>query len=155
MKRNSFIFTSLIILFMLFQLTGCSKRFETGIKIEQVMLKNIQTGKTTKNELFKLLGLPKAIAVWNRPMYLYQPRIYTGETGLHADRIAQLQAEPFYEVFKTRNKLKDVHRVYYYYYAICKSSPGAKVTLEQDRLWVLMNEESEIVEDIYFMPRRK
>lgn len=130
-------------------LVGCStKEFEINNKL----LANIKPGKTTKMEMFDLLDIPKAIAVMDRPMYLVLPN-YRRETMPPRDSLIQVQAEPFYEIFKTRNVLKDVHRVYYYHVNHYESSfMSTEIRFQLDRLWVLVNEETGLVEDLVFRP---
>ncbi|MCK4736988.1 MAG: hypothetical protein KAT10_00400 [Sulfurimonas sp.] len=141
-------------------LAGCATN--TGIKIDQETLSGIHPGKSTKKELFDLLGPPRAIAVQGRPLYIFQP-LHKSDTALSAsraniDKPLQLQAEPFFEVFTPQNTLTYVHRVYFYYYAESRMYMlpfYEKTSLEIDQLLVLVNEESEIVEDVYFMPHPK
>lgn len=147
--------TGVIFLIVFVTLTGCTSTRTTGLKIDQTILNKIYVGKTTKRELMDLLGPPRAIAVQERPVYLVQPIQHIGPNAILINYNLQLQSEPFFELFRDRHKLNDVHRVYYFLYAISKSETKGLteyITLKTDRLWVLVNEETEIVEDVYFKP---
>ncbi len=148
---------------ILFMMTGCTPKVVTGLKIDHTIVKSIKPEKTTKVELFDILGVPQAIAVQGRPAYIFSHGEWAVEYEIAYYPEPQLiQEEPLFELFKSRNILKDIHRVYLYYYT--KSTrEGSKwplfinerVVTKIDRLWVLVNEESGIVEDLIFIPSHK
>jgi hypothetical protein len=128
----------------------------TGNTIRSQQVKKIEPGKTTKQELFALFGAPMGIAVQNEETTILAPTEFRSEGILHRGSY-EVQTETQFELFSVRHLFTDYDRVYYYYDAsyaktgyffllYIYESGNAKV----DRLWVLMNEKTGIVEDYVY-----
>ncbi|MEN8302453.1 MAG: hypothetical protein ABFQ64_00110 [Campylobacterota bacterium] len=154
---------------ILLVMSGCAYAppMITGSKFESKSISQIKIGTTTKDEIFGLFGPPRAIAIKEEPLYIYQPAKWKSSgirsgVAISSDEVIRQMPDAFFEIFSTRNKITDIHRVYFYYYA--KSSHYAivigvpvyeKSSLYIDRLWLLINEETGIVEDLHFIPRKE
>jgi hypothetical protein len=129
----------------------------TGTPVpEQRVKEKIQPGKTTKQELFALLGAPMAIAVQGEMTAVLLPSAVVSRPP-HSREYYEIQADPFFELFSTRHTLTVYHQVYCYYNAwnITMTFFGVVAYYETgnttiDRLWVLVNEKTGIVEDYVF-----
>jgi len=159
MKTCRQVCTFLVCVAILFGLSGCSSHVSTGTSVTPAKISKIVPGKTTKKELFDLMGPPMAIAIQGRPLYLLQPFMFDpGVWGTDIDYSLKLQSEPFFELFSSDINISNEDRVYYYYHGESNYDEEilyAKNSLEMDHLWVLVNEETELVEGIYFLPHKR
>ena len=145
---------SLIIIFSLsLLLSGCLIPFSasSGTRIETEQLNKIQPGKTTKNEVFEWIGPPMAVLASNEfnpvPMpFMWESRVRSS-----------IQSDTFFELFSSKYQFHEYHRVYYFYYAVSRKTGyiGPFVSVETtktkfDKLWLLVNEKTGIVEDYKF-----
>jgi hypothetical protein len=128
----------------------------TGNTIRSQQVKTIEPGKTTKQELFALFGAPMGIVVQKEATTILAPTQYMSEGILHRGSY-EVQADTQFELFSVRHSFTDYDRVYYYYDAsygkiayffvlYIYESGNTKI----NRLWVLMNEKTGIVEDYVY-----
>jgi hypothetical protein len=143
-------------------LGGCliipSPNQHTGNEVPEQQVKTIQPGKTTKQELFALFGAPMAIAAQGEETAILAPTELRGVGKVPESRkYYEIPADTMFELFSARHTLTEYDRVYYYYYATSWMlevlfplvvSKSGETTI--DRLWVLMNERTGIVEDYVY-----
>lgn len=126
---------------------------------EEEEVLRIERGKTTKRELFERFGAPMAIAVQGEMVAIPSEVIWSSGKVLNVGLYYETQADAFFEPFLSRG-LGEFHRIYYYYSSLSTMTAyfGLLVLYEvsntrADRLWVLVNERTGIVEDYLFRQR--
>jgi hypothetical protein len=145
----------------LLALSGCpypAVPHRTGPALEAAEVARVQPGRTTKRELFALLGPPMAIAATGEVVAVESPVAMVGDGGLCQPRLGgvyRITSDAWLEPFAARRPLRDDHRVYYWYswraggwswylllglYASCDN--GLR------ELWVLIDETTGTVEDV-------
>ena len=146
---------SLIIIFSLsLLLSGCYIPLwgSSGTPIETEQLNKIQPGKTTKNEVFEWIGPPIAVLASNEFYPVRMP-----PKGARSSIQSSIQSDTFFELFSSQHQFHEYHRVYYFHYAfridhyamgMIVSAQTSKVKI--DKLWLLVNEKTGIVEDYKF-----
>lgn len=143
---------------------GCTIPMTTGPALTRERVSSVIPGKTTKKELFELLGAPVAIAVRNETLAVPSPSVWAVglNNRLHTRGYNQIQSDPFFELFAVRHQFTEYHRVYYYYHSTSMKwfFPLFPVFIEQgttwtDQLWILVDEKTGLVVDSVFrlMPR--
>ena len=146
---------SLIIIFSLsLLLFGCYIPLwgSSGTPIETEQLNKIQPGKTTKNEVFEWIGPPIAVLASNEFYPVRMP-----PKGARSSIQSSIQPDTFFELFSSQHQFHEYHRVYYFHYAFSRGNiyAGVFVTVQTskvkfDKLWLLVNEKTGIVEDYKF-----
>ncbi len=143
-RANIFI---LVLLMML--LAGCAT---TGKPIRTEQVQSIIPGKSTKGDLLDMFGVPLAIASRDETLTLSSPAI----TGKPFSRQLsyRLRADTFFALFPPAD---EYYRIYYFYHVVSYTYPvwyvlyfGENGKTKTDRLWVLVNEKTGIVEDYAF-----
>jgi hypothetical protein len=139
-------------------LWGCVPQIpaRTGTKIRDYQVEKIQPGKTTKRELFEWLGPPMAIAVRDEILTIPTQSVWV-QNHLDFGGYYEIQSDTFFELFSSQQQLHEYQRIYYYYYAVSKQTAylGLLVNYERgktdiDKLWVLINEKTGIVDGYVF-----
>ena len=136
---------------VLLSLSGC---FFGGhyMQDEPIGIKRIEMikpGKTTIREVLTQLGPPTAVARRGKAM------VYPNTNGYST------QAEVFFELFSANRELYDYEVVYYYqamhlrssgfiFYLLLVNGGGWTDTNEAERLWLLVNEQTALVEDMVY-----
>jgi len=143
-------------------LWGCAimpYKHTSGEPIKEDKTKMIQPGKTTKEEIIQWFGIPSVIAKKGEKMSLpieMAGGMYgigaAGEVGKQ-----EVSSDTFFNLFSSKHKLIENHRIYYFTYTKNKGSTfnmpffgysgGRALT---DKLLVLINEDTGIVEDYIF-----
>lgn len=153
---------SLIIIFSLsLLLSGCfpPMLFSSGTPIETEQLNKIQPGKTTKNEVFEWIGAPIAVLASNEFYPVSMPFMYHDPALRSIPSSSQLsiQSDTFFELFSSQHQFHEYHRVYYFHYAFSRENIYLVVLvtvvshkIKIDKLWLLVNEKTGIVEDYKF-----
>lgn len=146
---------SLIIIFSLsLLLSGCYIPLwgSSGTPIETEQLNKIQPGKTTKNEVFEWIGPPIAVLASNEFYPIRMP-----PKGARSSIQSSIQSDTFFELFSSQHQFHEYHRVYYFHYVFSRGNiyAGVFVTVQTskvkfDKLWLLVNEKTGIVEDYKF-----
>ena len=148
----------LFFLFAILCLSGCCLPLfpysKTGEPIREDKVTIIESGKTTKEELFEWFGAPTSIAARGEITVIPSVRVQHG--GWIGDYY-KIETNTFFELFSANHELSEYHRVYYYRYVVSKEMlfmgivvgywSGKTLT---DSLWALVNEKTGIVEDYVF-----
>ncbi len=156
-KIIAVVFAALVLLYA----SGCAPivPLTTGEPLRKDKLETIIPGKTTKQDLFERFGPPTAIARRHEIIAIpastnHKAGSATSFKGIPIEY--RLQSDTFFELFAGR-ELGEYHRIYYYEYV--KSSLTGYIFViayyesgetETDRLWLLVNEKTGIVEDFVF-----
>jgi hypothetical protein len=113
-------------------------------------IQEIQRGKTTKQEILEWFGPPIAIARKGTIVKVPSP-------GLRKKGAEEIHSDTFFELFSERNVISEHDIIYYYFYAESKSTAAVCVVgvsdkgrLAVDKLWILINEKTGIVEDYVY-----
>jgi len=134
-------------------------KYTAGEPIKEDMVKMIQPGKTTKEEIIQWFGIPSVIAKKGEKMSLPTELVsmsVAGEIGRQ-----EVSSDTFFNLFSTKHKLTESHRIYYYTYTKSKGTTfampyfgytGGKALT--DKLLVLINEDTGIVEDYIFRKQK-
>jgi hypothetical protein len=130
----------------------------TGPALEAEEVARVRPGRTTKRELFALLGPPMAIAGPGEVVAVESPVAMFGSGGmcqLGVGGVYRITSDAWLEPFAARRPLRDDHRVYYWYswrasgwswyllfgiYGSCDNSVR--------EAWVLIDETTGTVEDV-------
>jgi len=151
---------SLVIIFSLsLLLSGCMipLSISSGTRIQTEQLNKIQPGKTTKNEVFEWIGPPIAVLASSEFYPVPMPFIFKEKPATTRHARSFIQSDTFFELFSSQHQFHEYHRVYYFYYAVSRwtNYSGVFVNVETtktkfDKLWLLVNEKTGIVEDYKF-----
>ena len=112
-------------------------------------MEKIQPGKTTKHEVFEWIGPPMSVAL--RDEFISIPEPFQWNTKMAS---SPQSSESLFELFSSGREFNEYHRVYYFYNAKSKKKHtyflvgGYESTdTKFDKLWLLVNEQTGIVED--------
>ncbi len=143
--------------------TGCvvpAFPFKTGEPIREEQVATISPGMTTKQDLLERLGPPTAIVAQHEIVAIPASFAWNAGPATSFKMIAReyrFQADTFFELFASGGGPDEYHRIYYYDYVVSTRTSHMFVvafydsgTIETDRLWVLVNEKTGIVEDYVF-----
>ena len=139
-------------------LQGCvpAPSFHSGLPLPQKTVDGLQAGKTTKAELLEWFGLPLSIAVKGETLTIPLGPEWFGSGVRHA-RYEQVDADTFFELFSSKHSITDHDRIYYYHRTVSSKYAvvlavylNETVNTRSDRLWVLVDEETGLVEDFFF-----
>jgi hypothetical protein len=160
MKRSLVI---AVVSLALLSATGCvfpNITFKTGEPIREDRLVTISPGKTTKQDLLGQFGPPTAIVAQHEIAAIPTPKVWNAGPSTSVRMIARdyrFQSDTFFELFASGRGYGEYHRIYYYDYVVSsKTSYMFFVAFyesgmtETDRLWVVVNEKTGIVEDYVF-----
>lgn len=128
---------------------GCAT---TGAPIRTERVKSIIPGKSTKSDLLDMFGAPASVAAPGETLTLSSTAIMRKP---FSNRFSyRLRADTFFALFPPAD---EYHRVYYFYHAVSYTYPvwyvlyfGENGKTKTDRLWVLVDERTGIVEDYAF-----
>lgn len=133
---------------------GClpSVTFRTGKPIGKDNLASLKPGATTKIELFERLGAPTAVVVRDEVTAIATPSTWAAPYLRGA--AYRFDSGTFYELFPVARAVDDYLRIYYYQYVTSRKMNYFMIlavyesgTTKSDRLWVLVNEKTGVVED--------
>ena len=114
------------------------------------LIEKIEPGKTAKGQILDWFGPPDVLARTGKTIKV--PSTDPKNPGLQ-----EMDSELLFELFTVKHQIGDHHIVYYY--ADSEASVGgafllvamaASTTMRQDRLWILINQNTGIVEDYVF-----
>lgn len=134
-----------------FYISGCGATLvpET-IPMEQVQ--QIETEKTTKKDIFNKFGSPKAIAAKDEVSTFPAERIKVGipfYEKITALPYYKIDSDTLFELFSKDRQLTEYHQIYYYSDLVPRWYKRG-LFQPQSRLWILINEKTNIVEDYIF-----
>jgi hypothetical protein len=135
--------------FLTTSLLGC---VTTGAAIRTERVKSIIPGKTTKNDLLDMFGAPASVSGRDETLTLSSAAIM-GKP--FSNRFSyRLRADTFFALFPHADEYR---RVYYFFHAVSYTYPvwyilyfGENGKTKTDRLWVLVDEHTGVVEDYAF-----
>ena len=131
--------------------------FRSGVPLPQKTVDQLQAGRTTKAEVLEWFGMPLSIAAKGETLTISRGPEWAAEGGVRHAHYEKVDADTFFELFSTKHAITDRDRIYYYYDTV--SSKYAVVlavyinetaNTRSDRLWVLVDEETGLVEDYVF-----
>lgn len=136
-------------------LGGCVMRGESGRILDAASLRGLIPEKTGKDDLYTLCGWPSAIILPDDTASLViVPRTAATPLSRGAYRI---DTAAYYELFFRRRTLGEAHQIVYYEHLTSHNFFWMLLILyynqgeaTADRLWVLVNEETGLVEDYAF-----
>ncbi len=143
--------------------TGCvapAFPFKTGEPIREERVASISPGTTTKQDLLEQFGPPTTIVAQHEIVAI--PATFAWNAGPATSlsmktRDYRFQSDTFFELFASGREPGEYYRIYYYDYVVSSKTGYIFVvafyesgTTETDRLWVLVNEKTGIVEDYVF-----
>lgn len=135
---------------------------EINAPFKQQTVDAIKPGITTREQVLGWFGIPMSIAAQDEKMYIKQPAYWLPGPLLRPGKIEEFQPDTFLELFSSRHRLGEQHRVYYFYHSISQGYAvvlgfyiNEKIHLDIDKLWVLVNEETGLVEDYVYHPFKK
>ncbi len=144
---------------------GCAvmpHSYTAGEPISEKTVERIQPGKTTKGEIIQWFGLPQSIEkpiVEKEAAVEREEKVATGGAWLVGGGTT---FQPSFELFSSKHKITKDHRIYVYTFT--KTKGGTFVILFfgstdshslSDKLLILVNEKTEIVEDYIFRKETK
>ena len=113
-------------------------------------INKILPGKTTKQEILLWFGPPLSIARKGRVMKIPSADVQKRSSY-------ELQSDIFFELFSAKHEITENHIIYYYTYSETKNTAvlitlylTGRSKLVVDKLWILINTETGIVEDYIF-----
>lgn len=144
--------------FIIIFLWGCvpAPLVTTGRPLKDEKIIRIQPGKTTKEDIIEWFGAPMAIAVQGEILKI-QAEASWAKNMPRGGYYFEIDSDTFFELFSSKHELTEYHRIYYYYRAVSKKGflilllylyDSGKTVI--DKLWILVNEETGIVEDYVF-----
>jgi hypothetical protein len=153
-----FQFNTLGFLVLMILIPGC---IWGSVKFDRVLgkdrIKNIESGKTTRNNILKWFGPPAILAGKTGTVSLPPLKADSGE-------IRKVDSNTFFKYFLVGHDLSEHHVVYYYFDEWEKingvsipigntlfSLPLTSTDLQFSELWVLVNRETGQVEDYVFL----
>lgn len=145
-------------------LSGCMPVFpkNDGMEIPYSRVADIQPGITMREQLQDWFGTPIAIAAQGEIVKIRQPKHWAPGPRIVQSVDQQLQSDTLFELFKDKHQLESGHRVYYYFHSTSKMHAwflglyiNEKAWVEVDKLWVLVNEDTGLVESYVYHPFNK
>ncbi len=126
--------------------------------LEKELIKNIEPGKTTRKNILEWFGPPEILARKDGVVLL--PPLETGQ-----GKMREVDSKVFFKYFLERHPIAEQHVVYYYFNEWEKiggvsipipglalaSLPLTSGNLQSRELWVLVNRQTEQVEDYVFL----
>ena len=118
----------------------------------------IQPGKTLKHEALEWFGAPITISAPGELVIV--PKVSTPDKEYRVPRRATIvQSDTFFDLFSPETKITKYHRVYYFYFSESRElmyflivATYDQIDTKFDKLWLLVNEETGIVERYFFKP---
>ncbi len=136
---------------------GClpALTFRTGKPFVEDTVSAMTPGTTTKTELFERLGAPTAVVARDEVTAIATPPNWAAP--FWNESTYNFDANTFFELFPTGRESGEYRRIYYYqhveshkmnYFMILAIYESGAT--KSDRLWVLVNEKTGVVEDYAF-----
>ena len=136
--------------FLLVCLEGCvMMSVQMDKKLTGDLIEKIEPGKTAKGQILDWFGPPNVLA--RKGKVVKVPSVDPKNPGMQ-----EIDSELLFEMFSVKHQIGDHHIVYY----VDVEAGGGGVfllvgmamstTVKQDRLWILINQNTGIVEDYFF-----
>lgn len=138
-------------------LPGCLTLFKySGTEIKVARVAQIQSGKTLKKEALEWFGAPMTISARNEILTVPKASIPDREYRVPR-RTTVVNSDTFFDLFASDAELTKYHRVYYFYFSESRNltyyflvAKYDEIDTKFDKLWLLVNERTGIVEDYFF-----
>ncbi len=150
-------FVFVVFLWTVMSLAGCavgSGKYKGEETFHKGQINYILPGETTKQEILSWFGPPLAIAKKGKVIKIPSPDVQkTSSYEIHSDT--------FLELFSAKHQITEDHMVYYYTNSETKDTSGfflfagaQSSKLVVDKLWILINQKTGIVEDFLFRDQK-
>lgn len=129
---------------------GCIVRsVEYDFIFDEEEIERIHLGKTTKEEILDWFGPPNAMATKGKSF-----QFASSSAGSKAETITN---EILFELFSKKHQLANHHSVYFYSTSRTSNLEiilASVTSPDMNKLWVLVNQESGLVEDYVYRPHK-
>jgi hypothetical protein len=138
-------------------LPGCLTLFKySGSEIQAARVAQIQPGKTLKKETLEWFGAPMVISARDEIVVVPKASVPDNEYRIPR-RPTVVNSDTFFDLFSSKVEFTEYHRVYYFYFSESKDltyyflvAKYDKIETKLDKLWLLVDEKTGIVEDYFF-----
>jgi hypothetical protein len=135
----------------------------SGVSLSEARVQRLQPGNTSKHEVLELFGMPLSIAKKGEVLTVSRGSEYkAGGSGVEHAGLYLVPADTFFELFTPKHRMAEHHRIYYYYDAVSNKHLlmlgvyyRESSSTRSDQLWILINEQTGLVEDFVFRPQPK
>ena len=138
-------------------LPGCLTLFKySGTEIKAAQVAQIQPGKTLKRDALEWFGAPMTISA--RGEIVVVPKASVPDKEYRIPRILTVvNSDTFFDLFSPEVEFTEYHRVYYFYFSESRDltyyflvAKYNEIDTKFDKLWLLVDERTGIVEDYFF-----
>jgi len=138
-------------------LPGCITFYKySGTEIKTARVAQIQPGKTLKREALEWFGAPMTISARGETVVIPTASVPDKEYRLPR-RATVVESDTFFDLFSPEAEYTEYHRVYYFYFSESKElmvylllASYDEIDTKFDKLWLLVNERTGIVEKYFF-----
>ena len=150
---------SVLLGLILFLMTGCITLFKySGTEIKASRVAKIKPGETLKREALEWFGAPITISAPGEIIVI--PKVSTPDKEYRVPRRATIvKSDTFFDLFSPETEITQYHRVYHFYFSESKElmyflmlATYDQIDTKFDKLWLLVNEKTGIVEKYFFRP---
>ncbi len=136
---------------------GCITLFKySGTEIKAARVAQIQPGKTLKRDALEWFGAPMTISAQGELVVVPKASVPDKEYRVPR-RSTMVESDTFFELFSPEVEFTKYHRVYYFYFSENRNlmyflflAKYDEIETKFDKLWLLVNERTGIVEDYFF-----
>ena len=147
----------LLLALSLLCLSGCITFYKyTGTEIKKARVAQIQPGETLKKEALEWFGAPITISARGEALVIPTASVPDKEYRLPR-RAVVVGSDTFFDLFSPEAEFTEYHRVYYFYFSESKElmaylilASYDEIDTKFDKLWLLVNEKTGIVEKYFF-----
>jgi hypothetical protein len=138
-------------------LPGCLTFFKySGSEIKAIRVSQIKPGKTLKRDALEWFGAPMVISARDEIVVVPKASVPDNEYRIPR-RPTVVNSDTFFDLFSSKVELTEYHRVYYFYFSESRDltyyflvAKYDKIETKFDKLWLLIDERTGIVEDYFF-----
>lgn len=138
-------------------LPGCLTLFKySGSEIKAARVAQIQHGKTLKRDALEWFGPPMTISARGEIVVVPKASVPDKEYRVPR-RPTVVESDTFFDLFSPKVEFTEYHRVYYFYFSESRNltyyllvAQYDEIETKFDKLWLLVNERTGIVEDYFF-----
>jgi len=127
-----------------------------GKKVQETQFERIVPGLTTRADILGMFGMPMYIIAMDEAPLIREGSIWKDSTIKRLPPYRR-RAETFFEIFRDGNELNERSRLYYYHYTYSSQMGYFMLFYIHEiprvsfrHLWVLVDEETGMVEDAFF-----
>lgn len=138
-------------------LQGCLTLFKySGTEIKAAQVAQIQPGKTLKRDALEWFGAPMTISARGEIVVIPKASVPDKEYRVPR-RPTVVESDTFFDLFSPKVEFTEYHRVYYFYFSESRElmyflilAMYDEIDTKFDKLWLLVDERTGIVEDYFF-----